>query len=685
MLRASILLMCLALTADFSAPVASAADIQPQLNQLTEGDWILQTQALDQLARAGNKAATAAIRQKMLDSKTSAYVRGRALVTLARLDGGAVAKDAQAFAKSQDPHLRAAAAEAYGYSSQAVAKGPLTELLKDNDPKVATAALVGWARTYGKDAWAVVDPATESLADTKIPTNALPDITWKLVPAMHALVYTGTPDAHERIDAICNRFFHDRRFREPLLRGLATSGRPSGLAMALRHLHKSTTRDRKPEASFPRGQLLRSSEPVYQGLFASVRAQGSKSVQATLGVLLQSTDPHDLELACIVAAQLMPSAATGDLLLKACGESEDAYVEHRCVQALMEPAMQPTRYASYFKKVLGSEHASSRIAAIDALVLCPDVNRYEAYAGIVEKGDAPAVLTAALEQLLSAPAKHVPRERIGAYLATAMADKDATVRNAAAKLFKQAATKRDYAAVAKVWEPLLNSKDIRVRETARKAIATIAPEDALTELARNDGYLTEWQVLGTFRGESLARRTTAYPPETELDFSKTYQAEGIYAIPSEDNKEESTDEIRTRTIAWQKGAVTSVYGLLRVNYFVKPPTRQTIAYAAATVTPKRPGEAIIWVEGVESQYLWFNGSKVIAPKPQAPSNEDLYLWLDKFPWRHRMGLGATRAIYKVTLKPGPNQILIKAHNKKSTEWEFRVRVLGTDGSPLEVQ
>jgi len=683
MLRAFILLMCLALTADFSAPVASAADIQPQLNQLAKGDWIEQAQALDQLARTGDKAATAAIRQKLLDSKTSDYVRGRALVALARLDGNAIGKDAQTLAKSQVPRLRAAAAEAYGYSSQAVANGPLTILLKDKDQKVAIAAVASWARLYGKDAWTVVDPATKSL--TTIPINALPDHTWKLVPAMHALVYTGTSDAHERIDAIYKLFFRDLHFGEPLLRGLATSGRPDGLAMALRYLHKTTTRTRSPENGFPRGRLLRSSGPVYQGLFATIQRQGPKSVRATLGVLLQSTDPHDLELACIVAAQLMPSPATGDLLLKACGESEDAYVEHRCVQALMEPAMQPSRYASYFKKVLGSKHASSRIAAIDALVLCPDVNRYQAYADIIEKGDAPEVLTAALEQLLSAPVKHLSRERIGAYFATAIADKDATVRNAAAKLFNQTATRRDYAAVAKAWDPLLHSKDLRVRETARKTIATIASDEAQTELARNDGYLTEWQVLGTFRGESLARRTTAYPPETELDFSKTYQAEGIYVIPSKDNKIPPTDELRTRTIAWQKGTVTTVYGLLRVNYFVKPPTRQTIAYAAATVTPKTPGEAIIWVEGVESQYLWFNGAKAIAPKPQSPSKEDRYLWLEKYPWRNRFGSGATRATYKVTLKSGPNQILIKAHNKESTEWEFRVRVLGTDGSPLEVQ
>jgi hypothetical protein len=49
------------------AAAAGKADIQPQLNQLAEGDWIEQTQALDQLARIGDKAAVAAICQKLLE------------------------------------------------------------------------------------------------------------------------------------------------------------------------------------------------------------------------------------------------------------------------------------------------------------------------------------------------------------------------------------------------------------------------------------------------------------------------------------------------------------------------------------------------------------------------------------------------------------------------------------------
>ena len=693
MLRVFVLVTCLALTADFSALPANGGDIQTPLEQLTKGDWIMQAQALEELARIGDKSSVPAIRQLLHNRQTSVYVRRRALVALARLDRDAVARDAKAFVGDSDSRLRTAAAEAYGYGDASVAKAPLGNLLKDKDQKVATAAVVSWAKLYGKDAWAVVDPATESLADPKLSPKAQQDLTWKFIPAMHALVYTGAPDAYARIDAIYKRVLRDSRFREPMMRGLATSGRPSALTMALRYLHKETAQNRnkvtkqnrKPADSFPRGRRLRSSDPVSQGLFAAIRGLGPEAVEAMVRTLLKSKAPQDLEIACALAAQLIPSPKTGDLLLKVCGESANAYVEHRCVGALMEPAMQPARYATYFKKVLESKHASSRIAGLDALVLCPDVNRYEAYSGIVEKGDDPAVLTAALEQLLSAPAKHVPRERIAAYLATAIADKDAKVRNAAAKLFQQAASKRDYPAVAKVWESLLHSKDIRVRETARKAIATIAPDDAQTELARNDGYLTEWRVLGTFIGGESLEKTPAYPPETELDFEKTYRAEGIFIVRNKNNKIPTKREKRTRTVAWRKGSVTTVNGLLRVNYFVSPPTRKTVAYAVATVTPKTPGQAIIWVEGVERQQLWFNGAPAITPKPKVPSKEDQYLWLDDFHWHHHYGSGATRATYKVTLKPGANQILIKTLNIGSIEWKFRVRVLNTDGSPLEVQ
>ena len=64
---------------------------------------------------------------------------------------------------------------------------------------------------------------------------------------------------------------------------------------------------------------------------------------------------------------------------------------------------------------------------------------------------------------------------------------------------------------------------------------------------------------------------------------------------------------------------------------------------------------------------------------------DLYLWPVHSPWRHRLIPCGGRATYKVTLKAGPNQILIKTLNLKQEMWDVRVRVLNPDGTPLEVQ
>jgi len=680
MVRVFVLVVCLALAANFSALPANGGDIQTPLEQLAKGDWIMQTQAIEELARMGDKSSVPAIRQLLNNRQTSVYVRRRALVALVRLDRGAAARDVKALAGDNDPRLRAAAAEAYGCGDASVAKAPLGNLLKDKDQKVATAAVVSWAKLYGKDGWAVVDPATQALANHKLSA----DLTWKLIPAMLALAHTGCPEAHARIDTVYKAMARSRDRSELVLRGLVTSGETSALVIALRYAYRHNTEKRKPDG-LPRGPLHIPNDPVYLGITTAIRRHGPEVVEKTVRTLAQSQETKDLELACVLGAQLTPSPKTGDLLLKACGESQDIYVGHTCAGALMQPAMQPARYQAYFTKLLKSKHAALRIIAIDALALCPDVNRYQAYSGIVEKGDEPEVLVAALEQLVSAPGKHVPKQRIGAYLTNAMVDKHVKVRNAAVALFKQAASKRDYPSVARDWESMVYGKNLQVRQTARQAIASIAPEDVQTELARNDGYLTQWRVLGTFLGGETLEKTPAYPPETEIDFDKTYQADGIF-ITRRKKSDPPIPKKRTRTVAWRKGSVTAVNGLLRVNYFVSPPTRKTVAYAVATVTPKTPGRAIIWVEGVARQQLWFNGAKVTAPKPQAPSPKDRYLWPQKYIWNAgRFGSGATRAIYKVTLKPGPNQILIKSLNIKAPEWEFRVRVLGIDGSPLEMQ
>jgi len=652
------------------ASAAGKSDIQPQLDQLAKGDWMQQAQALEQLAGAGSKSAVEPIDQLVKDQAANFYVRGRALVALAKLDSGKAAVDTQAFAASPDASLRAAAAEAYGYSSGNVAKAPLGNLLKDKDRKVAMAAIVSWARLYGKDAWAVVDPASKPLVNEKLPE----DLRWKIVPAMHALAHTGTPDAHERINAITPLA------PEPSLRGLVTSGEPSALPLAARYVHRVHNPGQK--RTLGKGPSV-SDVPEYRRVMEAVKSYGPEVVEATVRTLLQTKDPQDMVLACTMAAHMIPLPATGDMLLTACGDADNANVDHACVQALTVPAMQPERYLAYFAKLLKSKHVPSRRAGIDGLAACPEVNRFEGYSDIMQGGDSNEVLHVALEQLNSAPVEQAAGQKIETYLYKAMAANDPNVRKVATTLFRKVAAKRDYADVAKTWETLLHNKDWKVRDSARRAIATIATDDDLTELARSDGYITQWQVIGTFIGGETFWDIPAYPPEKEeLDFSKTYNAERIFNLGS------SKPFKRTRTIEWNKGTVTTVDGFLRVNYYVSRPTREAVAYAAATITPKTPGEAIIWVEGIATKgrtlpVLWVNGTLVLAPKPVQP--RDLYLWPVHSPWRNKWIPCGGRATYKVTLKAGPNQILIKSLNIKQEMWDVRVRVLNLDGSPMEME
>ncbi|MDP6523772.1 MAG: hypothetical protein QGI24_05420 [Kiritimatiellia bacterium] len=662
-------LSLLLLAATISSSAADKANIETQLEHLASGGWILQARALEQLVRSGNKDAVKPIHELVQNQEAHAYVRGRALVALARLDGGKAAGDAQAFAASPDAGLRAAGAEAYGYCDGNAAKAPLGNLLKDKDEKVAMAAIVSWARLYGKDAWAVVDPATKPLLNPDLPE----DLRWKIVPAMHAMAHAGTPDALARIHEFI------QLSSEPSLRGLVTAGQPSVLPLAARHVHRE-----HHKTGWPRMHGAGPAVPLneeYLRVMKAVKSNRSEVIEATVRTLLQTSQPQDLVLACTMGARMIPAPATGDMLLKACGDADDANVDHACVQALTVPAMHPERYEAYFTKLLKSKHAPSRIAGIDGLAACPKVNRFEAYSEIMQGGDSNEVLQVALEQLISAPVEQAQNQKIGTYLYEAMAANDRHTRNAAAALFQKVAAKRDYTDVAKAWETLLHNKDWKVRDSARRTIATIATEDELTELARSDGYITDWQVIGTFIGGETLWDTPAYPPETELDFSKTYNAERIFNIGS------SKPFKRSRSIKWNKGTVTTVDGFLRINYCVSQPTIEAVAYAAATITPKTPGEAIIWVEGIATKgrtlpSLWINGVQVFAPKPAVP--RDQYLWPVRSPWRNRYIPCGGRATYKVTLKAGPNQILIKTLNLKQEMWDVRVRVLSPNGTPLEV-
>jgi len=662
-----------------SSFAASTADIQPQLEQLANGGWIQQTLALEQLVDSGSRSAITPIDQLVKNQAASSYIRGRALVALARIDGGRAIGDAQVFAASPDALLRAAAAEAYGYCNGNAAKAPLGNLLKDKDGKVAIAAVVSWARLYGKDAWAVVDSVTASVFPDRTKAPHIIDKfrgenRWKIVPVMQALAYTGTADAHKRINAITPQYL------EPSLYGLVRSGEIDVLPLAARHVNRWLyVKGEHTRRSLGKGPAV-PGKAEYRHVMKAIQAQGPETVKKIVRTLLDFGEEQDLVLACTMAAHIIPAPETGNMLLKACGDADNANVDHACVQALTVPAMQPERYQSYFTKLLKSKHAPSRIAGIDGLAACSKVNRFEAYSEIMHGEDSNEVLQIALEQLMSAPVEQAQGQKIGTYLYKAMSSKEHDTRHSASKLFKKIAAKRDYAEVATAWESLLYSKDNQVRSLARRTIASIASEKDQVKLAREDGYITQWQVIGTFIGGKTLEKTPAYPPETELDFSKSYQADGIFVTRIR-NRPDKRDK-RTRTIAWQKGNVTTIDGLLHLSHFVYPPTKEAVAYVAATITPKTAGEAIIQIKGLEHDKrplssLWLNGDQAAAPKQ---ARLDGYLWPQR--WIH---LPYAQANYKVMLKEGPNQILIKTVNTEVNVWGLRVRVLNEDGEPMEVE
>ena len=113
---ASVIIISLACATELLAQSNSLPPRRPaaghRIQQLRETDWILRSAALDYLARHRVSAARKPIREILADRAAEPWLRGRALVAIARIEGPAARDDVLRFAKHGDSKLRGAAAEA---------------------------------------------------------------------------------------------------------------------------------------------------------------------------------------------------------------------------------------------------------------------------------------------------------------------------------------------------------------------------------------------------------------------------------------------------------------------------------------------------------------------------------------------------------------------------------------------
>ena len=169
------------------------------------------------------------------------------------------------------------------------------------------------------------------------------------------------------------------------------------------------------------------------------------------------------------------------------------------------------------------------------------------------------------------------------------------------------------------------------------------------DLAGHFGFLMEWRLIAPFSNAERTGHDKVYPPEVELDFTKSYDG-------------------KTKPAKWVNFTSTDDYGMIDFN---KPfgMEKEVTGYAAADFYSTDERDAEIRLGCKNAWKVWLNGKLVFA--------RDEY---------HR---GAKLDQYKlpVKLSKGKNTILVKCSQNEqkeewTVEWEFQLRICDATGTAI---
>ena len=209
---------------------------------------------------------------------------------------------------------------------------------------------------------------------------------------------------------------------------------------------------------------------------------------------------------------------------------------------------------------------------------------------------------------------------------------------------KELTAKGDKAAAQAAWELALTGAG---DEDQLKLISKTLKEDYSrdVDLVRHNGFIVDWHVIGPFDNKKMKGFDVAYPPEKELDFTKTYAAEF---------------EGKTNDLKWVLLKADDPEGKFDIAKLTSP-YKGAISYAAHELTSDTARPVEFRFATPNAWKLWLNGELLFG--------------------REEYHRGMFYDMYQVRgqLKPGKNTILMKVcQNEQKDDWaqvwtiQFRV-------------
>ena len=297
---------------------------------------------------------------------------------------------------------------------------------------------------------------------------------------------------------------------------------------------------------------------------------------------------------------------------------------------------------------------------------CREVNLYNLLKETI-KDEESRVSLAAINALMDTPLEDAPTGVLVSYLEEALVNADTVVRKAAFDLLAHAGNADDFEpALAMLGEALSGTDTIR-REAVAEALGSIATDKGVANVARRQGYISNWMVLGTFLNDKEHKAfAKELEPEKTIDFEKTYPSTYVWALQGNQRKE--GEKAIERDIGWEEASVNKTNGMLLMGPLLPPPGTFSIAYAVTDFNSTKEQELFLSLDGDDAFKVWLNGEKVAEAIA---------------PYLHRQSCIATLENIKIKLKKGKNRILIKSANIEN-EWWVRARITDANNRPIEL-
>ena len=544
-----------------------AIALRQTLADLKTGDWILQWEAVTKLSRWKAPAAVAPLRE-LLMKHPSPWMRGKALMALAEIQGPQVLDQAVSLSADKADELREAAVEALGVigaggasPSQAQRAADATgQCLKDTVPAVRYKALLSHARIRKSQGWDVV---AKALADSD---------RGMVLAAIRAMAYVGTDESRRKLAELLGG--RDAEFR------LAAVG-------ALRD-----ARDVATIGAILERTVLEKEKKIRTACEAALQAFDKDQLTAPLIQVLRGEQvalyPTALKLlAANPTSQAGAEVASRiDFIARNSPESLATALE-------MLGRLDPDLHFDVFVRHLDHKQADVRLAAVEGVSRRRKPGPPGLYALLKDRlVDADLSVRMASFEALRSSTERPPEGGLAAYLADALKSTDPSACWNAISLMRGRLAASELPKALAVLDRFLGSSDEKVRDLAISVLMTIADKQALRQIAVAQGYIIHWAVIGPFpNDQDNSGLTTAFGPEEEFDLAKKYKG------------------LDDKDLFWLRHELSSSDGTVELNSMFWEKTPYKVAYAAAELKSDQERTVYLNLEGAGTFVIWLNGAK----------------------------------------------------------------------------